>query len=165
MALSLIDLLLVAALGTIVLLVASKVDIDTREVPTWVQGAMLAVFIIDVLFQIMVMGTDWTHFLYQLVQGGVVLVLLLVFCAFTERGNGDEMLGGGDIRMLALVALLVTTEQLVGIIIIASFAMIIYGLSKKKDGVDFKNLALPYMPFLTIGWVIAELWAILNALI
>lgn len=165
MSLALINALLVAVLGTIVLLAASKVDIETREVPTWVQGAMLTVFIISVILQVFLMGAEWTQFLYQLVQGCVVLVLLLIFCAFTEKGNGEEMLGGGDIRMLALVALLVTTEQLLGIIVVASFVMIFYALSKKKDGMDFKTTSLPYMPFLTVGWVVVEVWAIINMLL
>lgn len=159
------EILLVFVMGTMVLLMASKIDIDTRTVPTWIQAAMLGVFIIKAIFEIFVFEVPWENFVYQIAQGGITLLVLLLICAFTEKGNGEELFGGGDIRMIALVALLVSTEELLSILIGASFVMIFYALYKKKDGMDFKKMSLPYMPFLTIGWVVVEIWAIVNYLI
>ncbi len=80
------------------------------------------------------------------------------FFALLVGGSGGKWMGGGDIRLAALVGLLLTWQQSLVAFIISFVLGALVGLVLMAQGKASRKTALPYAPFLALGTFLAVLW-------
>lgn len=104
-------------------------------VATWVPGA----------------AVSWADSLIGIIAGGGALFLVAVVY---ERITGREGMGGGDIKLLAMIGAWMGWRQLHLIVLVASLAGTIIGITfllLSGKGLRFR---IPFGPFLSLGAVI-----------
>lgn len=137
------DALRLLILGSL-LLVASLVDWDTMELPDGLLlgGAMAA---------LLRLPEDWK----SLLLGGVaVSVPLLLLVLLADRLMGRETMGGGDIKLVAVLGLHFGPLQSLFLLILACVLGLLLGAWMKKA----KDAPFPFGPALALaGWLTALL--------
>jgi leader peptidase (prepilin peptidase) / N-methyltransferase len=136
------------------LIVISFIDLDVRIVPDVIS---LPGIVIGLLFSVIgrfvlndpyeLVPSPWSSILGILIGGGVLLALAWAYEAFT----GVEGMGGGDIKLLAMIGAFLGWPSIpvtlffssLGGSVIGLTAMIIKGVGRKY--------ALPFAPFLCLG--------------
>jgi prepilin signal peptidase PulO-like enzyme (type II secretory pathway) len=78
---------------------------------------------------------------------GVIAIVVLA-----TKGNG---MGGGDIRILGIVGLLVGFFRLINAFYFSIFVALVFGLIVAIKVRKFKGLRIPFVPFLVIGCYLA----------
>ena len=135
------DALRLLILGSL-LLVASLVDWDTMELPDGLLlgGAMAA---------LLRLPEDWK----SLLLGGVaVSVPLLLLVLLADRLMGRETMGGGDIKLVAVLGLHFGPLQSLFLLILACVLGLLLGAWMKKA----KDAPFPFGPALALaGWLTA----------
>jgi leader peptidase (prepilin peptidase)/N-methyltransferase len=75
-----------------------------------------------------------------------------------HRLTGQEGMGGGDIKLLAMIGAFLGWKAILPVIFLGSLAGSLVGvplmIAKRSDG----KLAIPFGPFLTLGAIICLLW-------
>lgn len=93
----------------------------------------------------------WISFLNLslLALSGAVMgfVVLLAAAIASKGGNG---VGGGDIKLAAVLGFIYGPSEVIGILLIASLLAIPAGLIKKRRS-NGNTLRLPFVPFMAIG--------------
>ena len=93
-------------------------------------------------------GQNWADSLLGILVGTDVIVLSILLYYLLRRAEG---MGGGDIKLLAMLGAFFGWQAIPFIIFVSSLAGSIIGLTvmlvKKEDG----KLAIPFGPFLVIG--------------
>ena len=136
------------------LIVISFIDLDVRIVPDVIS---LPGIVVGLLFSVIgrfvlndpyeLVPSPWSSILGILIGGGVLLALAWAYEVFT----GVEGMGGGDIKLLAMIGAFLGWPSIpvtlffssLGGSIIGLTAMIIKGVGRKY--------ALPFAPFLCLG--------------
>ena len=141
LAIALLGLLLVAAIG----------DLRTREIPNWLNGAIA---LLAVPYWFSVGMPVWPD---MLIQVGIGLAIFFLFALLFHLGA----MGGGDVKILAALALWLPLGALVNLLLIMSIAggaltlaMLVRHRLKKSQ----TQLEIPYGVAIAFGgcWVIAE---------
>jgi prepilin peptidase CpaA len=139
------------AILAVLLCVAAVGDLRTREIPNWLNGA-IALLAIPLWFALGM--SVWPDMVLHV---AVALAVLLLFAFFFYLGA----MGGGDVKMLAALALWLSPYAVVLLLVIMSIAggvltlaMLVRQRMRKSPG----ELEIPYGVAIAFAglWVIAE---------
>jgi len=132
---------------TAVLIVITFVDIDHQIIPDVLTLPGIPLFFLAAVF---IVKLPWLEALIGMVSGGgVLLVVALVY----ELVAGREGMGGGDIKLLAMIGGFLGWKSLIFIVLFSSLLGAVVGIAvmilKKED----MKYAVPFGPFLSAAAV------------
>ena len=134
------------------LLVITFIDIDHRIIPDVIS---LPGIVLGLVFSFMIPRLDWLNALMGiLVGGGILLAIAWGYHLIT----GKEGMGGGDIKLLAMIGAFLGWQGVLFTIMGASLIGTLVGLTlmlKARKGI---KLAIPFGPFLAIGAIVYLFW-------
>lgn len=138
------------------LLVVTYIDLDHRIIPDRVT---LPGIVVGLVLALLAPGAarlaavqSWA--LGVLVGGGI---LWLVAWAY-ERSTGREGMGGGDIKLLAMIGAFLGWQGVLVTLLLASFIGSLVGIGwMLVRGADTR-LAIPFGPFLALGALVTLFW-------
>jgi len=130
------------------LVVITFIDLDHQIIPDEIS---LPGIVIGFLFAIFLPWNGWFNSLLGILLGGGSL--FLVAWGY-EKLTGKEGMGGGDIKLLAMMGAFLGWSSVLFIIFAASLIGSVIGITamlvQKKDG----KLAIPFGPFLAFGAIL-----------
>jgi Type II secretory pathway, prepilin signal peptidase PulO and related peptidases len=137
---------------TAVLIVITFIDLDHQIIPDVLTLPGIPVFFLLAVF---VVKVPWLEALIGLlVGGGVLFAIAFVYELISKR----EGMGGGDIKLLAMIGGFLGWKSLVFILLFSSFSGAIVGITamiiKKQD----MKYAVPFGPFLSAAAVAYLFW-------
>ena len=137
---------------TAVLIVIAFIDLDHQIIPDVLTIPGIPVFFLLAVF---VVKVPWLEALIGLlIGGGVLFAIAFVYELLTKR----EGMGGGDIKLLAMVGGFLGWKSLIFILLFSSFSGVIVGITamiiKKQD----TKYAVPFGPFLSAAAVAYLFW-------
>lgn len=88
--------------------------------------------------------------LYSLL-GGLAGILVIGLIVLATKGNG---MGDGDIRIMAIIGLLVGINKLLIAFYITIFTALILGLTYSLLIKKFKGVPIPFVPFIALGGIL-----------
>ncbi|MRR17034.1 MAG: prepilin peptidase [Deltaproteobacteria bacterium] len=137
---------------TAVLIVISFIDFDHQIIPDILSLPGIPFFFLSAVFVIKI---PWHEALIGLLVGGGMLFLIaFVYEKITKR----EGMGGGDIKLLAMIGAFLGWKSLIFVLLFSSFTGALIGLIamvvKKKD----TKYAVPFGPFLSAAAVVYIFW-------
>ncbi len=130
---------------TIALIVITFIDIDHRIIPDritlpGIPLAFAATFLLPEM-------TWLSSLVGLLVGGGSLLLVAVVYSTLT----GKEGMGGGDIKLLAMIGALCGWQGVLFTVFFASLLGSITGISTLRDRGEKMKAAIPFGPFLSAG--------------
>jgi leader peptidase (prepilin peptidase)/N-methyltransferase len=137
---------------TAVLIVIAFIDFDHQIIPDVLTIPGIPVFFLLAVF---VVKVPWLEALIGLlIGGGVLFAIAFVYELLTKR----EGMGGGDIKLLAMIGGFLGWKSLIFILLFSSFSGVIVGITamiiKKQD----TKYAVPFGPFLSAAAVAYLFW-------
>lgn len=137
---------------TAVLIVISFIDFDHQIIPDILSLPGIPIFFLSAVF---IVKIPWHEALIGLLVGGGMLFLIaFVYEKITKR----EGMGGGDIKLLAMIGAFLGWKSLIFVLLFSSFTGALVGLImmvvKKKD----TKYAVPFGPFLSAAAVVYIFW-------
>ena len=137
---------------TAVLIVIAFIDLDHQIIPDVLTIPGIPVFFLLAVF---VVKVPWLEALIGLlIGGGVLCAIAFVYELLTKR----EGMGGGDIKLLAMIGGFLGWKSLIFILLFSSFSGVIVGITamiiKKQD----TKYAVPFGPFLSAAAVAYLFW-------
>lgn len=96
------------------------------------------------------------------ILGGIAGAITIALIVFVTQGNG---MGDGDIRIMAMVGLLVGINRLLIAFYITIFTGLIIGLVYTFIIKKFKDVPIPFVPFIAIGGILTFVLGLDNNLI
>lgn len=130
-----------------ILLIVSAIDLERRKIPNLFTGMILAWAL---LWQLINPEISWADAALGLLAGGGITMLI----ALISRGG----MGGGDIKLLAVLGFLAGWLDLFLILLLAvllgAVAGIVLILSRKKNG----KTPVPFGPFIAASYFIVVFW-------
>lgn len=143
---------LVYFIFTAVLIIITFIDIDHQIIPDVLSLPGIPIFFLAAVF---IVGLPWLEALIGLlVGGGLLLTIAFVYELLTKR----EGMGGGDIKLLALLGGFLGWKSLIFILLFSSISGAVIGgaamLIKKQDA----KYAVPFGPFLSAAAVAYIFW-------
>jgi leader peptidase (prepilin peptidase) / N-methyltransferase len=138
----------VLALLCAALVVVTFIDLEHQIIPDEIS---LSGIVIGFVCSFFLPSPGWLNSLLGIIAGGGSLYLV---AWGYERFTGKEGMGGGDVKLLAMLGAFLGWEAIPLIIFISSLTGSVIGLAimfiKKQD----RQLAIPFGPFLVIGSLI-----------
>jgi len=132
-------------LFTCSLVVITFIDLDHQIIPDVISLPGIPVFFLAAIFVMNLRFLD--AFLGFLIGGGVLYSVAFVYELITKR----EGMGGGDIKLLAMIGAFLGWQSLLFVLLISSFAGAAVGsVIMITRGRDMKY-AVPFGPFLSLG--------------
>jgi leader peptidase (prepilin peptidase)/N-methyltransferase len=143
---------LVFFIFTAVLIVITFIDFDHQIIPDAISLPGIPIFFLAAVF---IVGVPWLEALIGLlVGGGVLLTIAFVYELITKR----EGMGGGDIKLLALIGGFLGWKSLIFVLLFSSLTGALIGIAamiiKKQD----TKYAVPFGPFLSAAAVAYIFW-------
>ncbi len=136
---------LVFFIFTAVLIVISFIDLDHQIIPDILSLPGIPIFFLAAVF---IVKIPWHEALIGLLVGGGVLFLIAFVYEFITKREG---MGGGDIKLLAMIGGFLGWKSLIFVLLFSSLAGAIVGITammiKKQD----MKYAVPFGPFLSAG--------------
>ena len=137
---------------TAVLIVITFIDFDHQIIPDVLTLPGIPIFF---LLAALVVKLPWLEALIGLlIGGGVLFAIAFVYELLTKR----EGMGGGDIKLLAMIGGFLGWKSLIFILLFSSFSGAIIGVTamivKKQD----TKYALPFGPFLSAAAIAYLFW-------
>ena len=137
---------------TAVLIVITFIDLDQQIIPDVLTLPGIPIFFLLAIF---VVKIPWLEALIGLlIGGGVLFAIAFVYQLITKR----EGMGGGDIKLLAMIGGFLGWKSLIFILLFSSFSGAIVGITamiiKKQD----MKYAVPFGPFLSAAAVAYLFW-------
>jgi leader peptidase (prepilin peptidase)/N-methyltransferase len=127
------------------LIVITFIDLDHQIIPDVISLPGIPVFFLAAVFVMNLRFLD--AFLGFLIGGGVLYGVAFFYELFTKR----EGMGGGDIKLLAMIGAFLGWQSLLFVLLISSFAGAAVGIAIMiLKGRDMKY-AVPFGPFLSLG--------------
>ncbi len=132
---------------TAVLIVVTFIDIDHQIIPDVISLPGIPIFFLAAVF---IVGVPWIEALIGLLIGGGVLFAVAFFYEFFTKREG---MGGGDIKLLAMIGGFFGWKSLIFILLFSSLSGALVGLAVMI--VQKKNMkhAVPFGPFLSAAAV------------
>jgi leader peptidase (prepilin peptidase) / N-methyltransferase len=134
------------------LVVITFIDLDHRIIPDVIS---LPGIVVGLLAALVVPWLTWWAALLGVLLGGGIL--FLVAWGY-EKLTGVEGMGGGDVKLLAMMGAFLGWQAVLPVIFLSSLAGTLVGvplmLVKRTGG----KLAIPFGPFLALGAVIYLFW-------
>lgn len=137
---------------TAVLIVITFIDIDHQIIPDVLTLPGIPIFFLLAVF---VVKVPWLEALIGLlIGGGVLFTIAFVYELLTKR----EGMGGGDIKLLALIGGFLGWKSLIFVLLFSSFLGAVVGITamiiKKQD----TKYAVPFGPFLSAAAIAYLFW-------
>jgi leader peptidase (prepilin peptidase)/N-methyltransferase len=137
---------------TAVLIVITFIDLDHQIIPDVLTLPGIPVFFLLAIF---VVKIPWLEALIGLlIGGGVLFAIAFVYELITKR----EGMGGGDIKLLAMIGGFLGWKSLIFVLLVSSFTGAIVGITamiiKKQD----MKYAVPFGPFLSLAAIAYIFW-------
>jgi leader peptidase (prepilin peptidase)/N-methyltransferase len=137
---------------TAVLIVITFIDLDHQIIPDVLTLPGIPVFFLLAIF---VVKVPWLEALIGLlIGGGMLFAIAFVYQLITKR----EGMGGGDIKLLAMIGGFLGWKSLIFILLFSSFSGAIVGITamiiKKQD----MKYAVPFGPFLSAAAIAYLFW-------
>lgn len=121
------------------------IDLDHQIIPDVISLPGIPLFFLAAVFVMNLRFLD--AFLGFLIGGGVLYGIALVYELITKR----EGMGGGDIKLLAMIGAFLGWQSLLIVLLVGSFAGAAAGITiMLVRGQDMKY-AIPFGPFLSLG--------------
>jgi len=137
---------------TAVLIVITFIDLDHQIIPDVLTLPGIPLFFLAAVFIIKV---PWLEALLGLLIGGGVLFLIAFVYELISKREG---MGGGDIKLLAMIGGFLGWKSLIFVLLFSSFTGAIIGVTammiKKQD----MKYAVPFGPFLSAAAVAYIFW-------
>ncbi len=134
------------------LVVITFIDLDHQIIPDVISLPGIVVGFLTIL---LVPWISWLDSLLGILLGGGSLWLV---AEVYHRLTGQEGMGGGDIKLLAMMGAFLGWQAVLPVIFFASLVGSLVGvplmLLKRADG----KLAIPFGPFLALGGLVYLLW-------
>lgn len=134
------------------LVVIAFIDIDHQIIPDVIS---LPGILLGFLSSFIIPWMTWVDSLLGLLLGGGSLYLVALVYQLLAKKEG---MGGGDIKLLAMIGAFLGWKAVLPVIFFSSVFGTVVGLPlvlvKKADG----KLAIPFGPFLSIGALVYLLW-------
>ena len=134
-----------------VLLIVSAIDLKHQIIPDIISVPGMFIFLLLSFLRPEI--TFLESLLGMVIGGAVILGVIMAYYLVTKK----EGMGGGDIKLLALIGAFLGYKSLLFVIfvssVVGSVIGIIYMIAVKGD----RKLAIPFGPFLSLGGVI-YLW-------
>jgi leader peptidase (prepilin peptidase) / N-methyltransferase len=132
---------------TAVLIVVTFIDLDHQIIPDIITLPGIPIFFLLAIFIVKIPWMD--ALIGLLIGGGVLFAIAFVYEFLTKR----EGMGGGDIKLLAMIGGFLGWKSLMFVLLFSSFSGAIIGLMamiiKKQD----MKYAVPFGPFLSAAAV------------
>jgi len=143
---------LVFFIFTAVLIVITFIDLDHQIIPDLLTLPGIPVFFLLAVF---VVGVPWMEAaIGLLIGGGVLFAIALGYEVITKR----EGMGGGDIKLLAMIGGFLGWKSLIFVLLFSSLLGAVIGIAlvliKKED----MKYAVPFGPFLSAAAVAYLFW-------
>ena len=129
----------------ITLVVITYIDLDHQIIPDVISIPGIPVFF---LAAFAIPGMTWKDSLLGLLAGGGSLYLIAVTYQFVSKKEG---MGGGDIKLLAMIGVLIGWKGVLFTIFVASAVGTLIGIIIMVHSRKDMKLAVPFGPFLSIG--------------
>jgi len=137
---------------TAVLIVITFIDLDHQIIPDVLTLPGIPIFF---LLSVFVVKVPWIEAaIGLLVGGGVLLAIAYGYELLTKR----EGMGGGDIKLLAMIGGFLGWKSLIFIILFSSFAGAIVGIAAMVIKKEDMKYAVPFGPFLSAAAVAYLFW-------
>jgi len=145
---------LVFFIFTAVLIVITFIDLDHQIIPDILTLPGIPLFFLAAGF---IVKIPWTETLLGLlIGGGVLFIIAFVYELITKR----EGMGGGDIKLLAMIGGFFGWKSLIFILLFSSLSGAVIGVAamiiKKQD----TKYAIPFGPFLSAAAVAYIFWGV-----
>lgn len=136
---------------TVMLVTLTVSDLKYRLLPDRIVFPSFAVF---VLYQLLVAsGRIWDHLLGLLIGGGMLLAVSWV----SVKMNRPAM-GGGDIKLMAVLGWLLGFERVFLVILLSSLLGLMVGVGLIAAGKMRRDTFLPFGPFIAASALFAWIW-------
>jgi leader peptidase (prepilin peptidase) / N-methyltransferase len=137
---------------TAVLIVITFIDLDHQIIPDVITLPGIPVFFLAAIFLVKL---PWQEALPGLlIGGGILLAIAYVYELITKR----EGMGGGDIKLLAMIGGFLGWKSLIFVLLVSSFTGAVIGITAMIiKGQDMKY-AVPFGPFLSFAAVAYLFW-------
>ena len=137
---------------TAVLIVITFIDLDHQIIPDILTLPGIPIFLLLAIF---VVKVPWREALIGLlIGGGMLFAIAFIYQLITKR----EGMGGGDIKLLAMIGGFLGWKSLIFVLLFSSFSGAIVGITamiiKKQD----MKYAVPFGPFLSAAAVAYLFW-------
>jgi len=137
---------------TAVLIVITFIDLDHQIIPDVISLPGIPVFFLAAIF---VVGLPWREALIGLLIGGGFLWALAEAYAYVRK---DEGMGGGDIKLLAMIGGFLGWKSLLFILLVSSFTGAVVGITAMIIKGQNMKYAVPFGPFLSFAAVAYLFW-------
>jgi len=145
--------LLIFFIFTAVLIVITFIDLDHQIIPDVITLPGIPLFFLAAVF--LVKEVTWRDALLGLlIGGGMLFVIALVYELITKR----EGMGGGDIKLLAMIGGFLGWKSLMFILLFSSFSGAIIGITAMIINKQDMKYAVPFGPFLSAAAVAYLFW-------
>ena len=132
-----------------VLTVVSFIDLDHQIIPDCISLPGIPVFATSFLF---LPGMAWTDVLTGILAGGGILYAVALFYYLARKQEG---MGGGDIKLLAMIGAATGFKGVLFTILTGSLLGTLAGLGTMiATGTFSSRLKIPFGPFLSMGAVL-----------
>ena len=128
-----------------VLIVITFIDIDHRIIPDRITLPGLPLAFVAAL---VLPGMTWQASLIGILAGGGSLLMVAVGYTFI---TGKEGMGGGDIKLLAMIGALCGWVGVLFTIFFGSVLGSVTGIATMRGSGQGTKLAIPFGPFLSVG--------------
>jgi leader peptidase (prepilin peptidase)/N-methyltransferase len=138
---------------TAVLIVITFIDLDHQIIPDVITLPGIPLFFLAAVF--LVKEVTWCDALLGLlIGGGMLFVIALVYELITKR----EGMGGGDIKLLAMIGGFLGWKSLMFVLLFSSFSGAIVGIAAMIINKQDMKYAVPFGPFLSAAAVAYLFW-------
>lgn len=132
-------------LFTVILIVITFIDIDHRIIPDRITLPGIPLAFIAALF---LPRMTWQTSLIGILAGGGSLLLVAIGYATI---TGKEGMGGGDIKLLAMIGALCGWQGVLFTVFFGSLLGAVTGIAAMRGSGEKMKLAIPFGPFLSVG--------------
>jgi leader peptidase (prepilin peptidase)/N-methyltransferase len=137
---------------TAVLIVITFIDFDHQIIPDVLTLPGIPFFF---LLAVLVVKVPWLEALIGLlIGGGVLFAIAFVYELLTKR----EGMGGGDIKLLAMIGGFLGWKSLIFILLFSSFSGAVIGITAMIINKQDTKYAVPFGPFLSAAAVAYLFW-------
>lgn len=134
------------------LLAITFIDLDTRTIPDIITlpGIILGFFASFLILQV----KYWQLVLGILLGGGILYMVAFLYYALTKK----EGMGGGDIKLMAMIGAFLGYKSVLPVIFLASLIGTLVGIIIMIGWRKDRRYAIPFGPFLALGTLMYILW-------
>ena len=143
---------LVFFIFTAVLITITFIDLDHQIIPDVLSLPGIPLFLLAAIF---IVKVPWSEALIGLLIGGGVLFLIAFVYEFITKREG---MGGGDIKLLAMIGGFFGWKSLIFILLFSSFAGALVGGAAMIINKQDMKYAVPFGPFLSAAAVAYIFW-------